>query len=53
IPIALEFAAEFPSRDSDLWNRICADEYMKCAVIEGYQLFKLILDLLVVGVNEK
>ncbi|RZC60097.1 hypothetical protein C5167_021860 [Papaver somniferum] len=53
ISIALEFAAEFQSRDSDLWNRICADEYMKCAVIEGYELFKLILSLLVVGANEK
>ncbi|XP_026428210.1 callose synthase 5-like [Papaver somniferum] len=53
IPIALEFASEFQSRDSDLWNRICADEYMKCAVIEGYELIKLILDLLVVGANEK
>ncbi|KAI3929909.1 hypothetical protein MKW98_004063 [Papaver atlanticum] len=53
IPIALEFAAEFQSGDSDLWNRICADEYMKCVVIEGYELFKLILGLLVVGANEK
>ncbi|KAI3924716.1 hypothetical protein MKW92_041149 [Papaver armeniacum] len=53
LPIALEFAAEFQSRDSDLWNRICADEYMKCAVIEGYELLKLIMDLLVVGANEK
>ncbi|KAI3831396.1 hypothetical protein MKX03_004088 [Papaver bracteatum] len=53
IPIALEFAAEFQSRDSDLWNRICAYEYMKCAVIEGYELFKLILDLMIVGANEK
>ncbi|KAI3944709.1 hypothetical protein MKW98_021167 [Papaver atlanticum] len=53
IPRALDFAADFQSGDSDLWNRICADEYMKCAVIEGYELFKLILDLLVVGENEK
>ncbi|KAI3844011.1 hypothetical protein MKW92_016962 [Papaver armeniacum] len=53
IPRALDFAADFQSGDSDLWNRICADEYMKCAVMEGYELFKLILDLLVVGDNEK
>ncbi|WOL08654.1 callose synthase 5-like [Canna indica] len=53
IPIALDMAAHFQSRDSDLWRRICADEYMKCAVIECYESFKLVLDLLVVGENEK
>ncbi|XP_057966118.1 callose synthase 5 [Malania oleifera] len=53
IPIALDMAAQFRSRDSDLWRRICADEYMKCAVIECYESFKLVLNALVVGENEK
>ncbi|KAF9619713.1 hypothetical protein IFM89_009055, partial [Coptis chinensis] len=34
-------------------KRICADEYMKCAVIECYESFKLVLNGLVVGENEK
>lgn len=46
-------AAQFRPRDSDLWKRICADEYMKCAVIECYESFKLVLNLVVVGENEK
>ncbi|URE04738.1 callose synthase [Musa troglodytarum] len=53
IPVALDMAAQFQSKDSDLWKRICVDEYMKCAVIECYESFKLILNLLVVGENEK
>ncbi|THU60461.1 hypothetical protein C4D60_Mb07t13000 [Musa balbisiana] len=53
IPVALDMAAQFQSKDSDLWKRICADEYMKCAVIECYESFKLVLNLLVVGENEK
>ncbi|XP_068639765.1 callose synthase 5-like [Aristolochia californica] len=53
IPVALDMAAQFRNRDSDLWKRICADEYMKCAVIECYESFKQILNLLVVGENEK
>ncbi|KAK9102524.1 hypothetical protein Sjap_019778 [Stephania japonica] len=53
IPIALDTAAQFRSRDSDLWRRICADEYMKCAVIECYESFKHVLNVLVVGENEK
>ncbi|URE49708.1 callose synthase [Musa troglodytarum] len=53
IPIALDMAAQFQSKDSDLWKRICADEYMKCAVIECYESFKLILNLMVIGENEK
>lgn len=53
IPIALDMAAQFRSKDSDLWKRICADEYMKCAVIECYESFKLILKALVVGETEK
>lgn len=53
IPIALDMAAQFRSKDSDLWRRICADEYMKCAVIECYESFKLVLNALVVGENEK
>ncbi|KAL6606076.1 hypothetical protein ACP70R_041729 [Stipagrostis hirtigluma subsp. patula] len=53
IPIALDMAAQFRPRDSDLWKRICADEYMKCAVLECYESFKLVLNLLVVGDNEK
>ncbi|KAI0511251.1 hypothetical protein KFK09_011876 [Dendrobium nobile] len=53
IPIALDMAAEFRSKDSDLWKRICADEYMKCAVLECYESFKLVLNLLIIGKNEK
>lgn len=53
IPIALDMAAQFRSKDSDLWKRICADDYMKCAVIECYESFKLVLKILVVGENEK
>ncbi|KAI4364325.1 hypothetical protein MLD38_020433 [Melastoma candidum] len=53
IPIALDMAAQFRSRDSDLWKRICADEYMKCAVTECYESFKIVLDTLVVGETEK
>ncbi|KAL5722918.1 Callose synthase 5 [Ranunculus cassubicifolius] len=52
IPIALDMAAQFRTKDSDLWKRICADEYMKCAVIECYESFKLVLNALVVGENE-
>ncbi|KAK8983008.1 hypothetical protein V6N11_054992 [Hibiscus sabdariffa] len=53
IPIALDMATQFRSKDSDLWRRICADEYMKCAVIECYESFKIVLNTLVVGENEK
>ncbi|KAJ7945245.1 Callose synthase [Quillaja saponaria] len=53
IPIALDMAAQFRSRDSDLWKRICADEYMKCAVIECYESVKHVLNALVVGETEK
>ncbi|XP_031263321.1 callose synthase 5 isoform X2 [Pistacia vera] len=53
IPVALDMAAQFRSKDSDLWKRICADEYMKCAVIECYESFKLVLKVLVAGENEK
>lgn len=53
IPIALDMAAQFRSKDVDLWKRICADEYMKCAVIECYESFKLILNALIVGEIEK
>ncbi|GAU38073.1 hypothetical protein TSUD_318670 [Trifolium subterraneum] len=53
IPIALDMAAQFRGRDSDLWKRICADEYMKCAVIESYESFQHILKTLVVGDAEK
>ncbi|KAL4347308.1 hypothetical protein GQ457_17G019710 [Hibiscus cannabinus] len=53
IPIALDMAVQFRSKDSDLWKRICADEYIKCAVIECYESFKIILNTLVVGENEK
>ncbi|KHN31144.1 Callose synthase 5 [Glycine soja] len=53
IPIALDMAAQFRGKDSDLWRRICADEYMKCAVIECYESFKNVLNALVVGEAEK
>ncbi|XVF14888.1 hypothetical protein REPUB_Repub09cG0099600 [Reevesia pubescens] len=53
ITIALAMAVQFLSKDSDLWKRICADEYMKCAVIECYESFKIVLNTLVVGENEQ
>ncbi|XP_057418669.1 callose synthase 5 [Lotus japonicus] len=53
IPVALDMAAQFRGKDSDLWKRICADEYMKCAVIECYESFKHILNALVVGEAEQ
>ncbi|CAN1198084.1 Callose synthase 5 [Linum perenne] len=52
IPIALNMAAHFRSKDSDLWKRICADEYMKCAIVECYESFKQVLNILIVGENE-
>ncbi|KAF2284431.1 hypothetical protein GH714_021804 [Hevea brasiliensis] len=52
-PIALDMAAQFRSKDADLWKRICADEYMKCAVIECYESFKHVLNVLVVGKMRK
>uniref|UniRef100_A0A7N0TVA2 1,3-beta-glucan synthase n=1 Tax=Kalanchoe fedtschenkoi TaxID=63787 RepID=A0A7N0TVA2_KALFE len=53
IPVALDMAAQFRGKDADLWRRICGDEYMKCAVIECYESFKIILNTLVAGENEK
>ncbi|KAL3630114.1 Callose synthase 5 [Castilleja foliolosa] len=53
IPIALDMAAQFRSKDADLWKRICADEYMKCAVTECYESFKLILNALIIREAEK
>ncbi|KAH9291990.1 hypothetical protein KI387_042820, partial [Taxus chinensis] len=53
IPIALDMTAQFKARDADLWKRICADEYMRCAVIECYETFKHVLNTLIAGDNEK
>ncbi|KAK7282334.1 hypothetical protein RIF29_11015 [Crotalaria pallida] len=53
IPVALDMAAQFRGKDSDLWRRICVDEYMKCSVIECYEAFKHVLNSLVVGEAEK
>ncbi|KAL7612774.1 hypothetical protein Lser_V15G06702 [Lactuca serriola] len=53
IPVALDMAAQFKYKDSDLWKRICADEYMKCAIIECYETFKRILNTVIVGDAEK
>ncbi|KAI3798506.1 hypothetical protein L1987_33783 [Smallanthus sonchifolius] len=52
-PVALDMAAQFQYKDADLWKRICADEYMKCAVIECYETFKRILNTVVVGETEQ
>lgn len=46
-------AAQFRGKDSDLWRRICADEYMKCAVIECYESFKNVMNALVVAETKK
>ncbi|KAK9749775.1 hypothetical protein RND81_02G149100 [Saponaria officinalis] len=53
IPIALDMAVQFRPKDSDLWKRISADEYMKCAVIECYESFKQVLNIIVAGDTEK
>ncbi|KAH9624031.1 hypothetical protein KSS87_008624, partial [Heliosperma pusillum] len=53
IPIALDMAVQFRPKDSDLWKRISSDEYMKCAVIECYESLKQVLNIMVVGENEK
>ncbi|KAK4484062.1 hypothetical protein RD792_011281 [Penstemon davidsonii] len=53
IPVALDMAAQFRAKDADLWRRICADEYMKCAVVECYESFKLVLNALIVEETEK
>ena len=46
-------ATQFRGRDCDHSKRICADEYMKCAVIECYESFKHVLHDLVIGETEK
>ncbi|KAH1199781.1 Callose synthase 5 [Glycine max] len=53
IPIALDMAAQFRGKDSDLWRCICADEYMKCVVIECYESFKNVMNALVVAETKK
>ena len=46
-------AAQFRGKVSDLWKRICGDEYMKFAVIELYEAFKNVRKTLVIGEAEK
>nr|GEW80592.1 callose synthase 5 [Tanacetum cinerariifolium] len=55
VPIALDMAFQFRSKDNDLYKCICADEYMKWAVIviECYESLKLMLNALVVGETER
>ncbi|KAJ8432608.1 LOW QUALITY PROTEIN: hypothetical protein Cgig2_032889 [Carnegiea gigantea] len=53
IPIVLDMAVQFRPKDTDLWKRVSADEYMKCAVIECYESFKHVLNILVAGETEK
>ncbi|KAL8152111.1 hypothetical protein V2J09_021919 [Rumex salicifolius] len=53
LPIALDMAVQFQKKDADLWKRICIDNNMKCAVLECYESFKYILNILVVGETEK
>ncbi|KAF7840107.1 callose synthase 5 [Senna tora] len=53
IPVALDMAAQLRAKDADLRKRICADEYLKCAVIECYESLKMVLNTLVVGETEK
>ncbi|KVH92063.1 Callose synthase [Cynara cardunculus var. scolymus] len=43
VPVALDMAVQFRSKDADLWKRICADEYMKCAVTECYEIIGIII----------
>jgi hypothetical protein len=46
-------AADFEGKDHDLWKRISVDIYRKVAVEECYELFKLILNYLIIGKREK
>ncbi|GER45735.1 callose synthase 5 [Striga asiatica] len=53
VPVAVDMAAQFRSKDTDLWKRISVDEYMKCAVIECYKSFQMVLNAMIVGETEK
>ncbi|KAL9245946.1 hypothetical protein vseg_019539 [Gypsophila vaccaria] len=53
ILIVLDMAVHCRTTDSDLWKRICSDEYMKCAVIECYISFKRVLTSLVASEAEQ
>ncbi|XP_047308713.1 callose synthase 7-like isoform X2 [Impatiens glandulifera] len=55
IPIALDLAKDFKGKDdADLFRKITADDYMRCAVIEAYETLKEILfSLLQDGVDIK
>ncbi|KAJ7565707.1 hypothetical protein O6H91_02G072000 [Diphasiastrum complanatum] len=54
IPVAIQMAAEFRGRDtSDLWRRIRADDYRRCAVEECYESFKHVLNTLIKADFEK
>ncbi|KAI3949599.1 hypothetical protein MKW92_000964, partial [Papaver armeniacum] len=53
VQMAMKFAAESHRNNVDLWESICDDKLMKCAVIESFEILKDILYSLVVGVLGK
>lgn len=50
---AVKTAAEHSGSDAELWRKIKADEYMRCAVEECYASLKFLFDDLIVGSQEK
>ncbi|KAK2637156.1 hypothetical protein Ddye_031948 [Dipteronia dyeriana] len=53
IPIALDMAKDSNGKDRELKKRLNTDNYMHCAVQEGYASFKSIIEYLVLGDLEK
>ncbi|KAL2634599.1 hypothetical protein R1flu_006078 [Riccia fluitans] len=53
IPVALQMAVEHRGRDVDLWRKIRADDYMRCAVEECFESFKHVLGTILVGEVER
>ncbi|KAG6551246.1 hypothetical protein Mapa_007172 [Marchantia paleacea] len=53
IPVALQMAVEHRGRDMDLWRKIRADDYMRCAVEECFESFKHVLGTILVGEVER
>ncbi|CAN0929669.1 Callose synthase 5 [Linum grandiflorum] len=52
-PYSAKYGSPLQIKGLRLMETICADEYMKCAIIECCEFFKQVLNILVVGGNEK
>ncbi|GLJ07080.1 hypothetical protein SUGI_0057310 [Cryptomeria japonica] len=53
IPVALNMAKDFRGKDSELYKRIKADDFMKCAVQECYGSVNRVLSTIINGEQEK